>query len=237
MPTFRYRSTLLSLSLSILMLFLLAGFNSAYAGQIDHVVQPGDTLSKIASQHGTTVSQILRDNSIPNPNILRVGQVLHIITPDAPANPPAAQPTSPPATATPVPPADQGSGNPPPPSEPAPTATPIPQPAATATPVPSQGCAGYARSGETRYTVRAGDTLSGLASRYGTTVGRIKTRNCLNSDALFVGQLLVIPMGAVNPPQTPAPEATETRESQKATTPTATPTATPSSWLDRLLGR
>ena len=31
MPTFRYRSTLLSLSLSILMLFLLAGFNSAYA--------------------------------------------------------------------------------------------------------------------------------------------------------------------------------------------------------------
>lgn len=41
-------------------------------------VQRGDTLYRIARQHGTTVAHLVRINSIPNPNLIRVGQVLKL---------------------------------------------------------------------------------------------------------------------------------------------------------------
>ncbi|MFO7664235.1 MAG: LysM peptidoglycan-binding domain-containing protein [Chloroflexota bacterium] len=47
-------------------------------GNITYVVQPGDTLSKIARQYGTTVQAIVQANNIPNPNLIYVGQVLVI---------------------------------------------------------------------------------------------------------------------------------------------------------------
>lgn len=40
-----------------------------------------------------------------------------------------------------------------------------------------------------RYVVRAGDTLSLLAARYGTTVAAImEANNLANADLIFVGQ-------------------------------------------------
>jgi LysM repeat protein len=45
-------------------------------------------------------------------------------------------------------------------------------------------------SDATTYTVQAGDTLSGLAKRFGTTTDQIKERNNLTSDMIFVGQTL-----------------------------------------------
>ncbi len=45
---------------------------------VEHVVQPGDTLSAIASRYNTTVQTLLNINPLPNPDILSVGQVLRL---------------------------------------------------------------------------------------------------------------------------------------------------------------
>ena len=44
-----------------------------------------------------------------------------------------------------------------------------------------------------RHTVKKGDTLSGIASRYGSSVSRIKAANGLKSDMIRDGRSLVIP--------------------------------------------
>lgn len=43
-----------------------------------YTVQPGDTLYKIAQQHGTTVQAIANANNITDPSQLRVGQTLEV---------------------------------------------------------------------------------------------------------------------------------------------------------------
>ncbi len=59
------------------------------------------------------------------------------------------------------------------------------------------------------YTVVAGDTLSGIASRFGTTVDALRSTNQLTSDLLRVGQILTIPKNGV-----------ATTEPEKSTSPT-----------------
>lgn len=51
---------------------------------ITYAVKSGDTLSAIASRHGTTVAAIVELNSITDPSRLRIGQVLQIPAPSAP---------------------------------------------------------------------------------------------------------------------------------------------------------
>ncbi|WP_305067551.1 LysM peptidoglycan-binding domain-containing protein [Marinilactibacillus sp. Marseille-P9653] len=51
--------------------------------------------------------------------------------------------------------------------------------------------------------VSAGDTLSALAAKYGTTVAQIKATNRLESDNIFVGQVLAIPAGRTQTVSTP----------------------------------
>ena len=41
-----------------------------------HVVQPGDTLYSIAVQHGVSLSRLINDNQLPDPNRLVVGQTI-----------------------------------------------------------------------------------------------------------------------------------------------------------------
>lgn len=69
------------------------------------------------------------------------------------------------------------------------------------------------------YTVVSGDTLSGIAARYKTTVAAIKTLNGLTGDTINVGQKLKIPSGSApstggtEPPvstTTPAPSSGKT---------------------------
>lgn len=43
-----------------------------------YTVKSGDTLSRIAAAHGTTVAKLVEINGIKNPNLIRVGQVLHL---------------------------------------------------------------------------------------------------------------------------------------------------------------
>lgn len=67
----------------------------------------------------------------------------------------------------------------------APTATPQAQ-QPTATPTPAGGT-GF------EYVVVTGDTLWGLAIRFGTTVDAIKAKNSLSTDTIYKGQKLIIP--------------------------------------------
>lgn len=85
------------------------------------------------------------------------------------------------------------------PNQPKPTPQPTPNP----TPAPST-------DGETVYTVVAGDTLSGIASRYGTTYQKLAEYNGIaNPNLIIVGQKIRIP-GANKP--TPQPTPTPNRE-------------------------
>ena len=51
-------------------------------------------------------------------------------------------------------------------------------------------------SGGTKCTVKSGDTLYLLAVRYGTTVSALRQTNGLSTDAIYPGQILVIPGGS-----------------------------------------
>ena len=239
-----------------LLLVLVLG-STVFAGSVVHTVQPGESLTSIARKYRVTTSQILRENSIANANVLRVGQVLTITLPDeSPA------PTSTPVpTSTPAPTSAPGDSTEPPATPTAeeqdavqPTKTPTPPPTATPQPV-SSGCNRYTQAGDLRYTIRSGDSLYGLASRYGASVGAIKSRNCMTSDVVVVGQLLIIPMAVVPADATPAATATPRSASTSPATftptpwptvtprpaPTATPVPAPTadnrSWLDKLLNR
>lgn len=48
------------------------------------------------------------------------------------------------------------------------------------------------------HVVQAGDTLSSIAARYGSTVAALKQANGLTSDTIYVGQSLAIPSGAAS---------------------------------------
>jgi LysM repeat protein len=76
------------------------------------------------------------------------------------------------------------------------------------------------------YTVQRGDTLSGIARRYNTTVADIMELNSLKSDMLSVGQELLIP--GQRHVATPDPVVSPTNSVAPATaTPSPTATATP----------
>jgi stage II sporulation protein D len=100
-----------------------------------YTVQSGDNLSMIASRLGTTVDELVRINNLTS-NVLQPGQVLRI------------------------------SGQ-----------------TSTGTNQNTQ---------VTSYTVRSGDNLSTIASRYGTTVTQLRQLNNLRTDVLQIGQVLQI---------------------------------------------
>lgn len=49
-----------------------------------YVVVSGDTLTKIAKKYGTTVAKLVEWNGIKDKNLIKVGQKLRVIAPDAP---------------------------------------------------------------------------------------------------------------------------------------------------------
>jgi LysM repeat protein len=79
------------------------------------------------------------------------------------------------------------------------------------------------------HVVVAGDTLSALAKKYGTTVEAIVEANGLKDAGLIIiGQVLSIPVGEVGPTSTPATPASPT-PTETLVPPTTTPTETPAS--------
>ncbi|MDJ0755474.1 MAG: LysM peptidoglycan-binding domain-containing protein [Ardenticatenaceae bacterium] len=69
-----------------------------------HTVRTGDTLNKIASQYGTTVSAIAQANGLINRNLIFIGQQLTIpgATSPAPTTPPPSNPPPEPTTPPPA---------------------------------------------------------------------------------------------------------------------------------------
>ncbi|MBP6216038.1 MAG: LysM peptidoglycan-binding domain-containing protein [Luteimonas sp.] len=106
-----------------------------------YTVRGGDTLSGIAARHGTSVGALLQANpGIRNPDLIFPGQQLAL-----------------------------GGGG-----------------------------------GGSRYTIRAGDTLSGIAASRGTTVDALMQANpgIRNRDLIYAGQSLTLPGGRPPPAQT-----------------------------------
>ena len=50
-----------------------------------------------------------------------------------------------------------------------------------------------ASAGNKRHVVKTGESLSGLAQRYGVSRQKLKSYNSLNSEVLKIGQVLYIP--------------------------------------------
>lgn len=176
--------------------FLTAPASEVYAQDvIYHSVRSGESLSSIAARYGVSVSTILQNNRIANPNILRVGQTLTIprtTQPPAPAPTrvvqptpirPATLPTEPPTRRQPTPTQQPRDIYIPPVTAPSAVPTvekPVP------TPTPNVFTVRY-------YTVRPGDTLYGIAARFGVSVSAIQSRNRLSGSVIYPGQSLAIP--------------------------------------------
>lgn len=112
----------------------------------DYTVKSGDTLSGIASRYGMTVNALVMLNGIKNANLIYPGQSLRV--------------------------ADSGQGST------------VSQKATTTTMTGS-------------YTVQSGDTLSGIASRYGTSTSTLASINGIsNPNWIYQGQVLRISGGS-----------------------------------------
>ena len=56
----------------------ILGGGTSSSSAVYYTVKKGDTLSKIASEYGTTVSQIVKWNNISNPNLIYIGQKFRV---------------------------------------------------------------------------------------------------------------------------------------------------------------
>lgn len=169
------------------------------ASTMAYTVRSGDTLGTVAGRHGTTVASLVALNTLANPNLIRIGQVLQV---------PASGGTGGGSTTTPADGATthvvragetisgiaQRHG--------------IPQAQLIAANGLTDGrvyvgqqlrlvpVAGTAPTSATSYTVRAGDTLSSIAQRFGTTVRALQSANGLTDpNHVVVGSTLKVPAG------------------------------------------
>jgi LysM repeat protein len=137
-------------------------------GASTYVVRSGDSLSSVAAQLGVSRFDLASANGLAPSSFLYVGQVL-VIPGSTPAQP------------------EQ-------PAQPMPTGAPAVQP--TTTPVPVQSAPQAEAGKPVKYVVQRGDTLSGIAARFDTTVEALRRLNNLqDTNLLHAGQELVIVKG------------------------------------------
>jgi peptidoglycan endopeptidase LytF len=223
----------------LVVLMLLAGAPPVRlaAQTTTHTVQPGETLSEIAQQYGTTETALLELNSLDEPDTILVGQELTVpmlatFAPTAPGQ----HRVQPGETLSKIAkqygitleqlmavngitdPDSVYSGQllavatPPP----APEATATAAPSATATATPSTDL-------PDTYTVATGDTLSAIARRFGLDIDVLRALNRIgDADNILVGQTLrLAPEFAPIDAAAPTPQETVTDAA-----PTDTPGAT-----------
>lgn len=201
----------------------ISNVNLVRAGQVltipgqarTHRVAAGESVSQIAARYRVSISALVRANDLANADLIRVGQVLTVPTGG-----------STPSTTTHVVKAGEtlgsiaarygttvgklvelnGIANPSLILTGATLTVAGTAPAVPATPAPPNN---------RTHTVKSGETLSGIAGRYGTTVSAIVDVNGLTSaDRIRVGQRLVIPAapqgggGASNGMRCPVPGST-----------------------------
>lgn len=144
-----------------------------------HTVRSGESLSKIANKYGLSVNELKRMNNLKS-NYLKVGQKLvvgytYVAPPKTDNTKPASDSTATNAAQVSSPSGSSSAG------------------ASATSPSASSGSSSSSSSYIT-YTVKSGDTLSKIASRYGVTVKKIADYNHLsNVNSLRVGQKLKIP--------------------------------------------
>jgi LysM repeat protein len=141
--------------------------------RLTYTVRAGDTVFRIATANSSTVEAIVAANGLSNAGLIFVGQALVI---PVPANTPNS--TGPTATATTTATASTATA-----TSTAPTATAT---ANTGGPLPP------ANTGT--YTVLAGDSLYGIAVRFGTTVETLASlNNITNPNRIVAGTVLRVP--------------------------------------------
>lgn len=181
---------------------VLAAVAPTAVARADVVVRPGETLSSIAAANGVSVGDLAAANGIADPNHVVAGRALHlparpyrvaagdtlssiaaahgVALADLVAANPMADPNLVAVGAVLTIPAGGGGGG-------AGGATPSAG-AAPASPAPTPSAAAAS------YTVQAGDTLSGIAGRYGVSVSAITGANGIADAGLVVaGRTLRIP--------------------------------------------
>lgn len=213
----------LLLALSLLFSPSAQAIAHAQSGDVIHVVKPGENLSRIAAHYGVSYVRLARYNGIVNPNLVRPGQALRIPIPSTPEK------KVPKTKATPTPKATQLIA----------TKAPSIKKTAKPTPRPVPAYVAPARCGEVTYTVRIGDSINGIAARFGIAAYSLRQRNNLRSNVIYVGQSLIIPLGHCSATSTPtaAPRSTaSSRPTSQSYRPTPTrpsfvrtalPTSTP----------
>ena len=162
------------------------------AAAVPHVVQPGETLWSIAAANNLTTRTVAAFNGLSENSQVVLGSTIQV--PTTVEGYAALQQQG-------LVPATPGAAEP--------VAAPAAQPAAAPAP---QGA----------YTVRAGDTLSGLAAQSGVSVSAMAAMNGLDpAGLLLTGTLLKLPGGAPAPAQAsqPAPAATVVPAAAPAPTP------------------
>jgi len=137
-----------------------------------YTVVAGDTLGGVAYRHGLAANALMEMNGLTSTS-LRLGQKLRVNRAAAASTAPSVPPSQPsPAVARPI-------------FAPSPASPPVTAPPSAA-------------SGEF-YTVVAGDTLGGLAYRYGLTVSDLMEMNSLTSSNLRLGQKVKVKKPAPAP--------------------------------------
>jgi membrane-bound lytic murein transglycosylase D len=146
-----------------------------------HTVRSGESLSKIANKYGLSVTELKQMNKLKS-NYVKVGQKLVVgytyVAPPQNTNTTPASDSTATASARSASPSNSGS-----------TSANSSNNSSSSSSSSSSSEASY-----TTYTVKSGDTLSKIASRYGVSVKRIADYNHLtNINSLRVGQKLKIP--------------------------------------------
>lgn len=149
---------------------------------VNHTVQRGDTLSRIAARYGVDTRTLVRLNRLQDANRIVVG--MSLLVPRE-----AGAPRSATLVAAASPPGEAAAALDAAPGQTAVQAQAAPEPEGQAELV----SATHGAPEPLRYTVRAGDTLSGIAARYGVSIGDLARWNRLSDpSAIRIGQALTV---------------------------------------------
>ncbi|MBN1139211.1 MAG: LysM peptidoglycan-binding domain-containing protein [Anaerolineae bacterium] len=189
-------SKLVVISAALILALSLAAQPAHAQGQV-HVVRAGETLSSIAARYGTTPQAIAAANNLANANYIYAGQRLTIPSGGGSAASGGTHTVSRGETLSAIA-ARYGT-----------TVAALVRANGLASAnmiyvgqrltIPGGGSAGSSGGSQqgTAYTVRRGDTLASIASRYGTTAWAIASANGLaNANYIYPGQRLRIPAGS-----------------------------------------
>jgi N-acetylmuramoyl-L-alanine amidase len=201
-PRTRIATALIVLAVAVLTA-LAMGVATASAQTV--TVRPGDTLGAIAARSGTTVAALAQANGIANPNVIRAGRTLTVPFGSSGSMTPVTTGTSSSGGGYTVRSGDTLGASA---ARHGTSVAALAQANGIANPalirvgktlsVPSGGAAAVpsssSASGGGVHTVRSGDTLAGIAARYGTSADALATLNGIaDPNVLSVGRALRVP--------------------------------------------